>query len=189
MNRYISDTHFFHENANRFDKSPFANEELRRETMILNWNNYTNDDDDVYILGDMFWRGHEAEAIAIMKRLKGRKHLILGNHDRVQGKIRFEFADVQERANITDNGRHVVLSHFPEMFYNRQHYGAIMLYGHVHNTIEQDFLVKWQEELRNAGIPCNVINVGCMQPYMNYTPRTLDEILAAYPFFPPQNRK
>ena len=24
--------------------------------------------------------------------------------------------------------------------------------------------------------PCNMFNVGCMLPYMNYTPRTFDEI-------------
>ena len=27
--------------------------------------------------------------------------------------------------------------------------------------------------------PCNMFNVGAMLPYMDYTPRTLDEILTA----------
>ena len=25
--------------------------------------------------------------------------------------------------------------------------------------------------------PCNMFNVGCMIPYMNYTPRTFEEII------------
>ena len=35
-----------------------------------------------------------------------------------------------------------------------------------------------QEELYS--IPCWMYNVGCMLPYMDYTPRTLDEIIAGY---------
>ena len=57
------------------------------------------------------------------------------------------------------------------------------LCGHVHTTRENDFLEKWRQELRdtrkNDGDSCgNIYNVGCMLPYMGYTPQTLDEILA-----------
>lgn len=31
------------------------------------------------------------------------------------------------------------------------------------------------------GIPSRLINVGCMMPYMKYTPRTLEEVLEANP--------
>ena len=31
------------------------------------------------------------------------------------------------------------------------------------------------------GIPSRLINVGCMMAYMNYTPRTLDELLDVNP--------
>lgn len=27
-------------------------------------------------------------------------------------------------------------------------------------------------------VPCNMYNVGVMMPYMNYTPRTLEEIIS-----------
>lgn len=47
-----------------------------------------------------------------------------------------------------------------------------------------DFLNKWRAELKNSrslnSHNCgNIINVGCMLPYMGYTPRTLDEIIKA----------
>ena len=67
------------------------------------------------------------------------------------------------------------------MFYNRQHYGAVMLYGHVHNSREWKLIEKWQNELWDIGIPSRIINVGCMMEGMNYTPRTLDELLKANP--------
>ena len=59
---------------------------------------------------------------------------------------------------------------------------AFMLYGHVHQTIEYEYIAKLRREIKsNAaghGTPNgNFINVGCMMPYMDYTPRTLDEII------------
>ena len=56
-----------------------------------------------------------------------------------------------------------------------------MLYGHVHNTREWSLVEKWKNEQWAMGIPSRLINVGCMMAYMNYTPRTLDELLEANP--------
>ena len=59
-----------------------------------------------------------------------------------------------------------------------------MLCGHVHTTRENDFLNKWRAELKNSrslnSHNCgNIINVGCMLPYMGYTPRTLARLFSA----------
>ena len=70
---------------------------------------------------------------------------------------------------------------YPILFYKNQHYGAVMLYGHVHNTREWSLVEKWKNEQWTMGIPSRLINVGCMMAYMNYTPRTLDELLEANP--------
>ena len=66
------------------------------------------------------------------------------------------------------------------LVYN-QHDGSVMLYGHVHNTREWELIKKWQQELWQMDIPARMINVGCMMDYMDYTPRTLEELLAACP--------
>lgn len=80
----ISDTHFGHENILKFRDSA-SNELIRNfsdvhdmnEHMIDRWNKTVNDDDIVYHLGDVYFgKGHE-----MLPRLKGRKRLILGNHD------------------------------------------------------------------------------------------------------------
>ena len=51
------------------------------QTLINNWNSRITKNDEVYILGDMFW--YNEEAPRILSELKGRKYLILGNHDRI----------------------------------------------------------------------------------------------------------
>ena len=58
-----------------------------------------------------------------------------------------------------------------------------MLYGHVHGTKEYDLLKEMRRLVKDS---CsekghargNFINVGCMMPWMDYTPRTLDQIIA-----------
>lgn len=80
----VSDTHFGHENILKFRDSN-TNELIRNfsdihdmnEYMVDRWNKTVNDDDIVYHLGDVYFgKGHE-----VLGRLKGRKRLILGNHD------------------------------------------------------------------------------------------------------------
>ena len=76
---FTADTHFGHYNVIRFCDRPFASAEEMDEAMIQNWNGRVTGNDTVYILGDMFFRSTNAEEI--LKRLKGKKRLIVGNHD------------------------------------------------------------------------------------------------------------
>ncbi|MBQ4262193.1 MAG: metallophosphoesterase [Ruminococcus sp.] len=175
---YIADMHFGHKNILKYDKRPFADTEQMDKEIIRRWNERVNDDDTVYVLGDAFFRG-EGRSLEIMNRLNGYKHLIRGNHDRNNGKMLKMWESVCEYEEIKDGEQLVVLSHYPMLFYNHQRDGAVMLYGHVHNTREWELVEKWQRELWRIGIPARIINVGCMMEYMDYTPRTLDEILAA----------
>lgn len=180
MNYYISDLHIHHKNVIRFDNRPFADTDLMNAVLVNSWNERVTEDDHVYVLGDAFWKNEE-ESLKILKELKGHLHLVRGNHDAVKGRLRFQWESIEDYMEVNDNGRFVILSHYPIPFYRNQHYGAVMLYGHVHNTREWELVEKWQKEVWNVGIPSRLINVGCMTPYMKYTPRTLDEILEANP--------
>ena len=188
MNYYIADCHFGHSAVLRFDHRPFGSVEEMEEVMVMNWNATVNPKDTVYILGDFCW-GKADEWRRILRRLKGSKVLILGNHDLSQypPELRKEFADIKDYKEIVDNGygsegRKVILSHYPMPFFkhsnNRKYF---MLHGHIHNTTENAILDRWIAGLRQrpedgASIG-QVINVGCMMPYMHYCPRTLDEII------------
>ena len=111
--------------------------------------------------------------------------LIRGNHDPKQfGKATEQyFQDIRDYMEITDGDKHMILCHYPMPFH---HYGFAgkcwMLYGHVHTTGEYEYLEKLRGDIKagwkQQGDPRpNFVNVGCMMPWMNYTPRTLEEIL------------
>lgn len=193
MNYYIADCHFGHAAVLRFDNRPFDSVEEMEKIMVLNWNSVVKPGDTVYILGDFCW-GKADDWMRILRRLKGNKVLIKGNHDLKQfpSELLKQFADIKDYKEIVDNGysnfgRKVILSHYPIPFFKHSNNNRyFMLHGHVHITAENDYLDKWIAELKEAQslpdagrmVNCgNIYNVGCMMPWMNYMPRTLDEII------------
>lgn len=76
----ISDTHHGHENIIKHGERPFSSVEEMDEIMIENWNSVVTDQDKVYHLGDVYM-GSQKNADSILSRLRGKKRLILGNHD------------------------------------------------------------------------------------------------------------
>lgn len=178
---YISDLHFGHKNALAFDNRPFKTIEDHDNTIINNWNNTVGIDDEVYILGDISWY-NVTKTIEIFKNLNGIKHLIIGNHDKKLLKSRelqslfCEITDYKEISLDDNNG--VILSHYPIPCFNHHYYGWYHLYGHVHNSFEWNMMERVKYEMVELyDKPCNMWNVGAMIPYMNYTPKTLLEII------------
>lgn len=170
---YTSDLHFGHGNIIGFDNRPFNSVDEMNKTMIANWNSVVSDNDEVYILGDMFW--HNEEAPDILSTLKGRKYLILGNHDRINSQMKDYFVWVKEIETIKDGDNHVVLCHYPIAHWKNQYYGYIHLYGHIHNTRDTRPFELYKKMCVEDDIPFKAYNVGCM--LWDYTPRTLEEIL------------
>ena len=100
--------------------------------------------------------------------------------------IVFQNLKIKEiKDNVNGENVKLVLCHFPILMWKDQHYGAILLYGHVHNSIEEYYFKKCLREMNNedffgrrAGNKIlRAYNVGCMMPYMNYEPQTLKEII------------
>ena len=183
-NFYISDLHIGHANVIKFDNRPFKDLSEMHETIVTNWNKVVTGNDTVYILGDFIW-DKENNWPYYLEALAGNKVLIRGNHDpkEYSKTTRHYFQDVKDYMEVIDGDRRVILCHYPIPFH---HYGFAekcwMFYGHVHDTHEYDYLKKLRSELQTAwkqqGDPRGqFINVGCMLPWMNYTPRTIDEII------------
>lgn len=134
----ISDTHFGHENIIKYCKRPFSSVWQMNETMIQNWNAVINPEDIVYHLGDVGMSLPGSELHDILKRLKGRKRLILGNHD--DGKsavIQNNFQKIVVWRMFREFG--VLLSHVPV------HEGTlnpekcpVNVHGHIHNNVIND---------------------------------------------------
>ena len=79
---------------------------------------------------------------------------------------------------VTDGDKHIVLCHYPIVCFKNHYYGWYHLYGHVHGSFEYNMMEhdKYIMEMLYDK-PCNMYNVGAMMPYMNYSPRTLEEIV------------
>lgn len=182
MNRimYISDLHFSHEACLRFDNRPWTDVNKMNEDIIEKWNNKVDNEDTVYILGDIAMKFGE-DTLNIIKRLNGRKILIKGNHDRISPQIAREFnGKVYDYLEIKDNNRNVVLCHYPIPCFNKHHYGGFHLFGHVHLSHEYNFIESMKRDFEEIDVLCNMYNVGIMIPYMDYTPKTLNEIIEGY---------
>lgn len=165
------------------------------ETILKNWNNVITNGDNVYLLGDALWKEND-ETIAFISQLKGNLHAIRGNHCQFKdARYRRLFVEICDYKELSDNikGKNygVVLFHYPIMFWNKmrqvnndgsprtKNYN-ILLYGHTHNSNEEKLYQQFLKYVNdNYGYNAMAFNVGCMMPYMNYTPRTLEEILAA----------
>lgn len=186
MNYYISDLHFGHKNILTFDNRPYITLTEMKNDIIKKWNERVKKNDNVYILGDVFW--HNDEAIEILEQLKGNLFLIRGNHDRLNSEMEKYFVWVKDIAEVKDVGengeeRKVVLCHFPIAHWHGQNYDQpyIHLYGHIHDGRDtrpfEQYAEMWEKAI---GQPFAAMNVGCMKDYMDYTPRTLDEIMSAW---------
>lgn len=179
LNYYISDLHFSHKNIIKFDDRPYHTIEQMNADLIKRWNSVVTDTDDVYVLGDMFWEPDAAPII--LEQLHGRIHLIKGNHDNISPEMLHYFTSISGYSELHDGGRYVILCHYPIMFYNHSFMkNCWMLCGHVHNTRENSWLVKWKSDLRDnvmsmANNKGNIINAGCM--LHDYTPQTLDQLI------------
>jgi len=175
MKYYISDLHIYHENVIRYDGRPFSDVDEMSIEIVRKWNSTVKSDDEIYILGDFAWKN--SKGIEVLGKLKGIKFLIKGNHDRVTEELATYFEWVRDYAVIQDGNFEVVMSHYPIAHWYNQYRGAIHLYGHVHNTKDYYAFEKYKQICRDMGIPFNCCNVGCMMSYMDYAPKTIDDLI------------
>ena len=83
----VSDTHFGHSNIIKYQNRPFANTEQMDKTMLENWNDTVREQDIIYHLGDVYFDGGLEYPFEFLKQLKGRKRLLLGNHDEAKDQV------------------------------------------------------------------------------------------------------
>ncbi len=181
MIRYISDMHFDHDSILAYDNRPFNSVSEMNAAMIARWNRVVSLEDLTWILGD-FCAGDADRWRDILGSLNGQKALILGNHDTPETveQLRGLFTEVAQYREILDGDRHVVLCHYPMLSFHDQYFGWYHLYGHVHASYEWNITENGKRLMRNLYVRtdlCRMANVGAMLPYMDYTPRTLEELL------------
>lgn len=176
-NFYIADWHYGHKNILAYDNRPFKTIEEMNKTLVDRWNGAVSPGDRVFILGDMFWCNEDC-AVPILEILNGTKILVVGNHDTYKKQqFREQFSHITEYLEVKDGDKSVVLCHYPMPCFKNHFHGWYHLYGHVHNSFEWNMMEHDKMLMKELyGHDCNMFNVGAMMPWMDYTPRTLEEI-------------
>ena len=164
MKYYTSDLHLSHKNIIAYEDRPFNSIEEMNNTIIDNINYRLSSDDELYILGDFTLEKNPHRVSELIKRIKRKKHLIIGNHDYFvkNESLCSLFDSVHHYLEIEDDGQKIILFHYPIQNWNLKHYGSIHLYGHVHS---KDRLQLREENAFNVGVDVN-----------NFKPVTLREL-------------
>lgn len=128
---------------------------LTRQTI---WQTKVTNGDTVYILGDLLFR-NEKPAEEYLKQLKGKKHLIIGNHDRDWVKkcnLEDFFESVNNLHFISDGKRQMTLCHYPMMSWPHMT-RCYMVFGHIHGNTDADYwpLIRENDLMLNAGADVN----------------------------------
>jgi calcineurin-like phosphoesterase family protein len=135
---FTSDSHFGHagilkESMQCRRDLHFSGVEEMDEHMVNMWNSVVGPKDEVWHLGDFAYRCSLEHAEGIFKRLRGRKHLIWGNHEQRGRRLNWE--SQQAYKEITVDSRALVLFHYSQRSWNGQHRGAIHCFGHSHGSL------------------------------------------------------
>lgn len=168
MNFYIGDPHFGHKDIINFDNRPFASVEEMDQELIRRWNRRVRDGDDVYIIGDFCYKA-EHKPSWYLEQLNGRKHLIIGNHDRETlndpDAIKM-LASVDKMMPVKDGDQNIVLCHFPIAEWRGYYHGVWHIYAHVHGELNNAARFMLTQE--------RALNAGCM--LNDYQPSVFDEL-------------
>lgn len=112
----------------------------------------------MYILGDLMFR-NEKPPEEYLRQLKGKKYLIIGNHDRNWIKecdLSLYFESVENLDFISDGKRQMAICHYPMMSWPHMT-RSFMVFGHIHNDTNAEYwpLIARSEKMLNAGVDIN----------------------------------
>jgi calcineurin-like phosphoesterase family protein len=134
---FTSDHHFGHAKIIEHCKRPFADVDEMTEVMIERWNAVVGPHDDVWHLGDFAYRMRPEAVERVFRRLRGRKHLIVGNHDDKHVLRLAWSSEPKDRRAVRVPGEAlpVICDHYAMRTWPKAHYGAVHLYGHSHGAL------------------------------------------------------
>lgn len=130
--------------------------------MIDNWNRVVKDQDHVWHLGDVAMGQSSGAHNNLLRRLKGKKRLVVGNHDKLKSEAlhqNFEKIELWRGFHFKDGLPSFTCVHIP-LEIEQLRDGDVCVHGHIHTNLR----------------PGRYINV-CVE-HTNYTPVHMDEIVA-----------
>lgn len=128
---YTSDLHLFHNNIINYCNRPCKDIWEMHDLIVNGLNESVQQNDELFILGDVsFYGGDKVQEV--LKRINGRKHLIVGNHDAKTMLKWSGWVSVNHYLEIKDSKQKVILCHYPIESWDGMAHGSIHLHGHRH---------------------------------------------------------
>ncbi|MDO4554150.1 MAG: metallophosphoesterase family protein [Lachnospiraceae bacterium] len=178
MDKYTSDLHLGHKNIIKMSRTGFTSIEEMDDYIIKQWNEHVDADDDVWICGDFSYRA-ELGADHYLKQMKGRKHLIIGNHDTMwmqNCKLEKYFESVSHMEILKRDKKTFTLCHYPLMEWTGSRYAkhslegsTWLIHGHIHASRTNDAYKYILDKL-----PCAL---NCTVDVNDYRPVSFEELL------------
>lgn len=136
----VSDTHFNHEGIIRHCSRGFASVEDMNEELIAKWNAaVVRESDTVWHLGDFGFSHSQRTPLAeVFHRLRGKKHLVVGNHDEKNPQVlKLPWERVERLFTLKQGAIRAELCHYPLETWKGSWRGALMLHGHCHGSLKR----------------------------------------------------
>lgn len=132
---FSSDLHLNHDRPFVWEDRGFGCVEQMDEGLVKRFNSVLTDDDELYLLGDCCMGLNEL-AMPYLEKIKGHKHLIIGNHDTdarlEEYRSRGIFETIEWGGRIKYKKRMFLLSHYPMLIGNTSNDKVWNLHGHTH---------------------------------------------------------
>jgi len=149
---FTADLHFSHQNIIEYCNRPWKKAEAMNKGLIDNWNSVVGEKDEVYILGDLTLMNSDqsTKLAAMLSRMKGKKHLICGNHDKLKPSdyIDIGFNSVHYPYFVWNNW---ILVHDPALAVACPE-NSLILCGHVHNAFGKVLPAEKGRTIINVGV-------------------------------------
>lgn len=186
---FTSDLHLGHRFVLR-TRPQFSSMEEMNETLIKMFD-VVKKGDDVYILGDLSWESDLVQQLfdfLIMKKRVANVFVIIGNHDdnwmkAVKQHPRIHYCQTMFLRPQSKNGYHgIFLSHYPQIIFDKSHYGAFQLHGHGHADTSDRPLLDALVMGKRLNVNCELHNFKLwsrndVEEYMKTMPANIDNIL------------
>lgn len=127
---FTSDLHLGHRGIIEMQQRPFSNVEEMNRCLLEHYNSVVQKNDTVYLLGDLCHHLPVPQANEWIRRMKGKKILVRGNHDKIYDEGLFE--EICDFKTISCDGIYFALMHYPMLSWPKKNSGSIHLHGHIH---------------------------------------------------------
>ena len=162
-----------HKNVIEMCSRPFDNVEDMNDALARNWNERVCKSDTVYILGDLIFG--KVDPLDFLPRLKGKKILITGNHDRKWlngGNYEKYFELVTPYLETVICNKTFTLCHYPMVEWRASRkMGCKKLGFHVHGHIHNGY----RDGYRDLFLAPHALNAGV--DINGFAPVTFDELV------------